>query len=119
MNEIEEWNAAVDAAKQAKLLAKVEDGMEFIQPEPKQGSNQPFKRAKKMYMDVLELKAKHQNDTLLLQTLVNAFPAYVSRGHGGRHRTKNRTVLGAWNQARSKYEPHQGARECARRRVSA
>lgn len=115
MESIEQWNARVTAEKQAKLLSKVQDGMEFVQPEPKQGSANPFKRAKKMYMEVLELKAKHQYDTMLLQALINAFPAYRSRGHGGRHRTKNRTVLGRWNQQRSKYSPHQGARECARR----
>lgn len=116
MNEsIEQWNARIDAERKAKLLGKLADGAEFVQPEAKQGSMHPFKRARKMFMDVLELKSQYQHDTLLLQTLINAFPAYRSRGHGGHHRTKNRTILGCWNQDRSKYMPHQGKRECARR----
>jgi hypothetical protein len=109
---IEQWNARIDAERAAKHAAKRGT---IETPEPKTGSAKPFRRAREMYMSVLELKAKHQFDTLLLQALMNAFPQYRSRGHGGRHRTKNRTILGAWNQSRSKYMPHQGERECARR----
>jgi len=34
-----------------------------------------------------------------------AIGPYRSRGHGGRHRPKNRQITGRWAQDRSKYDP--------------
>ena len=72
----------------------------------------PFKRAAALYMEALELKATYGNNLTLLQTLINALPPYVSRGHGRKPRRMCRTTTAT---ARSKYMPHQGKSECARR----
>jgi hypothetical protein len=84
--------------------------------EPKPGSAKPFKRAQAYYMEVLALKQKYSNDLGLLQSLINGLPPYKSRGHGGKHRTKNHITIPA---PRSKYQPHHGKSECARRVFSA
>jgi len=118
MTEIERWNAAVDTRKRAKHEAKLgrTTGRPIGPIVPKPGSAHPFRRAQAYYMHVLELKSKYQHDLPLLQTLINGLPPYRSRGHGGKHRTKNRTGVPA---PRSKYQPHQGRSEAARRVFSA
>lgn len=79
------------------------------------GKSQPFKRAAAMYMEVLALRSKLQNNLPELQLAMNSFPGYQSRGHGWKPKLWQRTILGNWNQDRSKYRPHQGKSECARR----
>lgn len=118
MTELEQWNARVDAAKKAEHEAKLgrTTGRPITPVVPKPGSAHPFKHAKAYYMHVLELKAEHANNLGLLQLLINALPPYRSRGHGGKHRTKNRITIPA---PRSKYQPHQGKSECGRRVFSA
>ena len=74
-----------------------------------------FKRAAALYMQALELKQQYAHDLLTLQMLINALPAYVSRGHGQRPKHMAPSCMGKWTQPRSKYQPHQGKSECARR----
>lgn len=81
----------------------------------KNGSLHPFKRASELYTAIIETRARLQNDLFALQEALADFPPYTSRGHGWKGRIKNRTITGAWNQDRSKYVPHQGNSEMARR----
>jgi hypothetical protein len=75
-------------------------GKPFVRQE---GSRQPFKRAIAMFEEIrLALADK---------TPLERVKPYVSRGHG---RGGREPKHGA---ARSKYMPHQGARECERRRI--
>ena len=46
---------------------------------------------------------------------LQAFYSYESRGHGGRHRSMQRGCMSRSLTDRSKYMPHQGKREMARR----
>ena len=48
------------------------------------------------------------------QFRLSQLPAYIGRGHGGRYKAKGR-FLGNLHTIKSKYAPHQGKRECARR----
>lgn len=81
----------------------------------KPGSLHPFKRLK-MLMDKVELiRQEHAIGSFEYNTAIAALPSYTSRGHGGAHRTANRLITGRWNQSRSKYTPHQGKSEIARR----
>lgn len=119
---IEVWNAAVEAKKQARHERRLgaTTGRPIGRVEPKPGSAKPFKRAQACYMHVLELKQQYGHDLMLLQALINGMPPYTSRGHGGKHRTKNRTLSGVFRTiGRSKYVPHQGKSECVRRVFSA
>lgn len=79
------------------------------------GSLKPFKRAGELFQRVCDVHAQHPDGGVPLQIALTALPAYVSHGHGGKHRTKNRTITGRWIQDRSKYAPHQNQKECARR----
>lgn len=81
----------------------------------KQGSLHPFKHASALYTAIIETRARLQDNLFELQQSLAAFPPYVSRGHGWKGRIKNRTIEGRWNQDRSKYVPHQGNKERAKR----
>lgn len=81
----------------------------------KPGSLKPFWRANRLFQKICDLHAQHPDGGMALQLALGALPVYVSHGHGGKHRTKNRTITGRWNQDRSKYAPHQNQKECARR----
>ena len=105
MNEaIEQWNAEVvprNTHRQRSNSAR------------KPGGAKPFKRASALYMQALDLKAKHANDLLTLQLLINGLPAYGSRGHG--HVFGRSAPRTNFHRSRSKYQPHQGKSEAARR----
>ena len=80
------------------------------------GSLHPFKRAAKLYTEIMTLRAGWPaGDLFGLQLALGEFPPYKSRGHGRKGRIKNRTILGAWNQDRSKTYLHPGRAEAARR----
>lgn len=119
----EQWNARIDAAKSAKLMARMKEfggDLDFVQPEPKRGSLHPFKRAAKLYTEIMNLRAAWPAGNLIgLQIALGEFPPYESRGHGWKGRIKNRTFLGRWNQDRSKAYPNPGRKEAARRAFQA
>lgn len=46
---------------------------------------------------------------------IAALGEYISRGHGGRHKPKGRFLGNNYRYSRSRYLPHQGKQECARR----
>lgn len=48
-------------------------------------------------------------------TQLAALGEYTSRGHGGKHKPKGRFLGNNYRYNRSKYSPHQGKKECARR----
>lgn len=85
--------------------------------EPKRGGKpQPLKRAAALYMEILALRSKLMNNLPALRVALAALPDYVSRGKGGkRPKHMARSILGRWTEDRSKYQPHQGKSECARR----
>jgi hypothetical protein len=104
--EIQQWNAKVVPRNTRRSLGS---------PERKPGSGKPFKRASQLYMQALDLKAKHANNLSLLQMLINALPEYKSRGHG---RTPPRACQTNFNYRGGNYAgryPVQGKSECARR----
>lgn len=49
------------------------------------------------------------------QAALDKIGEYRSRGHGGKHMPKGRFLGWGYRQDRSKYQPHQGKQECARR----
>lgn len=85
------------------------------------GSLHPFKRAITLGRRIIALQEEHFDPDAshgiptALRLALAQLPEYISRGHGGRHRTKNKVIGGAWSQDRSIYTPHQNTRECARR----
>ena len=114
----EQWNARVQAATSAKLMARTKErggDLDFEPREPKKGSLRPFKHAAKLYTEIMEARAAHTGPLIDLQIKLSEFPPYISRGHGWRGRIKNRTILGCWNQDRSKPYPNLGRSEAARR----
>lgn len=68
----------------------------------------PFSRSLKLLHAISALAAGLRG--LELTAAIQALPGYTSRGHGRGLPGKN-----YMRKARSKYLPHQGARECARR----
>lgn len=70
------------------------------------GSQRPFKRALALEAKVLAIVGKGLIPTDR-QLEIDALPPYVSRGHGGQHRTKNRIAGARWYRDRSKYDPHE------------
>jgi hypothetical protein len=101
---IEQWNAKVVPRNTRRQRSS---------GDRKPGSAKPFKRAAKLYMEALELRQKHANDLSMLQMLINGLPAYISRGHG--HRKGYSASRENFTPRPSKYKPHQGKSECARR----
>ena len=80
----------------------------------KPGSLHPFKRLKEHMAKVDKIRQEFVIGSLEYQIAIQALAPYTGRGHGGHHKTKNRTAEGRWNQSRSKYTPHQGLTERAR-----
>jgi hypothetical protein len=109
----EQWNARTDTARLARNETRLIPRRP--KPEPKPGSRKPFKHASLLYSAIMEMRARMQNDLTGLQLALSAFPPYVSRGHGGRHRTRNRTIGGIMNRHESKPYPNPGRSEAARR----
>ena len=105
MNEsIEQWNAKVVPRNTRRQRSS---------GDRKPGGAKPFKRAAKLYMEALELRQKYANNLSMLQMLINGLPAYISRGHG--HRKGYSASRENFYPRPSKYKPHQGKSECARR----
>jgi len=71
----------------------------------------PFHRAQAWAEAAAKLVKMHAGSPVTLQAALAALPPYKSRGHGWGLRQPSRNARAA----RSKYMPHQGARECARR----
>ena len=114
----EQWNAKVQARNSERLMRKtVERGgnLEFVQPEPKPGSRTPFKRARELLMRALELRQKYQQEPFTLSVELANLPAYFSRGHGRQPRRMQPSCFSRTLENRSRYQPHQGKREMARR----
>lgn len=101
---IEQWNAKVVPRNTRRQRSS---------GDRKPGGAKPFKRAAKLYMEALELRQKYANDLSMLQMLINELPAYISRGHG--HRRGYSACRENFYPRPSKYVPHQGKSECARR----
>lgn len=68
------------------------------------GSRRPFKHLAQLEASMKAVVDKGLQP-LERQQELNALPPYVSRGHGGRHRTTNRLIGGKWYYDRSKYAP--------------
>lgn len=70
------------------------------------GSRKPFRRSIELHQKIIdrlaELASALPTDR---QIAMSAIPPYTSRGHGGKHRTKNRLIGAQWSQDRSKYDP--------------
>lgn len=104
MNEsIEQWNAKVVPRNTRRM-----QGNDNRKPQ----DHKAFKRASALYMQALELRQKYANNLSMLQMLINGLPEYKSRGHG---RTPPRMCRTNFHRSHSKYTPHQGKSECARR----
>lgn len=71
----------------------------------------PFKKAREMFAALAAATALV--DLTEKMKALGEIEEYRSRGHGGKHRPKGRW-LGHYTN-RSKYQPHQGKQECARR----
>ena len=102
---------------QAEVIRTAVD--EFVPPGRKPGSLHPFKRANALFQTVCDVYAQHSKNPIDLKIALEALPGYESRGHGYHGRLMQRTVLGKWKHDRSKYQPHQGRSECARRLATA
>ena len=68
----------------------------------------------KNFYSAMEALLKLKLSSLELMEHIKLLGPYEGRGHGGRHRPKGR-FLGRPRNATSKYRPHQGKQECARR----
>lgn len=74
-------------------------------------NSNPFSRSRAIFSAITEALAISQHHFSMLK-MAGMFE-YKSRGHGGKHRAKSakrQRILGA-----SKYQPHQGKQEIARR----
>ncbi len=70
------------------------------------GSRKPFKRAIALHAKFVDtLAATAQALPFDRQIALSVLPAYVSRGHGGRHRVKQRQVGSRQFEDRSRYNP--------------
>lgn len=70
------------------------------------GSRRPFKRMIAL-MDAMAAIVSKGLLPIDRQMEIDALPPLVSRGHGGRHRVKQRLVDGRRMQDRSKYDPRE------------
>lgn len=102
---------------QRAYLRSVREAHNLTRPKAilERGSLHPFKRAAELYTAIMECRAANQGALFELQQKLAEFPPYVSRGHGWKGRVKNRLIGAKWSEDRSKYSPHQGRSESARR----
>jgi len=76
--------------------------------------NTPFARSKMIFAALAAAYA--MVDKSQMMSALTAIPTYTSRGHGGKHRAKARFGFAfAQRGQASKYQPHQGKNEIARR----
>ena len=74
--------------------------------------SRPFARANAMHAAILSILTATTSH-FAAAGAIEALGEYKSRGHGGKHRPqRSRPVMRG---GRSKYQPHQGKKECARR----
>lgn len=78
--------------------------------ERRPGSLKPFKASLALWKRIMSVIERGLSP-VDRQIELDALPRYTSRGHGGKHRTKNRVVGSRAFQDRSRYVP---AREFAR-----
>src|SRR3990167_1519191 len=88
----------------------------------KPGSRTPFKHVIMLRRCIADIQDAHlvehgAGKLLELQFKLAALPPYISRGHAHSPPVKVRGVLNRGLKDRSKYHPHQGPQECARRVV--
>jgi hypothetical protein len=70
-------------------------------------------------MMALIAAAQHSFTSLVLQNELAKIGPYVSRGHGGKHRGSSSRPNLRSKFPSGKYTPHQGKKECERRRYQA
>lgn len=75
---------------------------------PLAGSHKPFKAAAEFMRRYAEAMRLEGNER---EAAINAIPPLRSRGHGGKHRAMQRSVLGRAMKDRSAYAPKAIARE--------
>lgn len=112
--EVEAWNQAISERRQQDL-AQRKSTLARPTRTPRVPSRHPFKALLELRAKVEEIRQQFVFGSMEYQIAIAALPPYKGRGKGGGHRTKNRLVAGRWNQDRSKYAPHQGKSEKARR----
>lgn len=112
--EIEAWNKAVDAKRREDLAAR-KSTLARPPRTPRVPSRHPFKALLDLRTKVDRIRETFAFDSLDYQVAIAALPPYKGRGKGGGHKVRNRLVGGRWSQDRSKYKPHQGKSEMARR----
>lgn len=112
--EIQDWNRAVGTRRRQDLAARKSTLARPVKT-PRSPSRHPFKALLELRKLVDEARQKFVFGSLEYQVAIAALPPYKGRGHGGHHRTANRIIGGRWGQDRSKYVPHQGKSEIARR----
>ena len=71
------------------------------------GSRRPFRRVHEYHQRWIDALAAAGPLHIDQVAVARSFPPYVGRGHGGRHRTKNRIVGSQQFQDRSKYAPRE------------
>jgi hypothetical protein len=86
-----------------RTIRRLTAGKSFVR-DP--GSNKPFKRAFALMERMAEIVGRGLQP-IDRQIELESLPPYVSRGHGGRHRPKQRLVGGRQFQDRSKYDPRE------------
>ena len=112
--ELQEWNATVEAKRREQLAGRKSTLARPVRT-PRNPSRHPFKALLELRKAVDEARQKFVFGTLEYQVEIAKLPPYKGRGKGGHHRVKNRVIGGHWYQDRSKYSPHQGKSERARR----
>ena len=112
--EVEVWNKEVSTRRQQDLAQRKAT---FARPvrTPRVPSRHPFRALLELRAKVDKIREEFAFGSVEYFTEIAKLPLYKGRGKGGQHRTKNRVIAGRWNQTRSKYEPHQGKSERARR----
>ena len=112
--EVEAWNKALTDRRQQDLVAR-KATLTRPAKTPRVPSLHPFKALLELRARVDKIRETFAFGSIEYITAIATLPLYKGRGKGGQHRTANRQIDGRWNQSRSKYSPHQGKSECARR----
>ena len=112
--EVEEWNKTVSQKRRQDLTARKSTLARPVKT-PRDPSRHPFKALLELREKADKIREEFAFGSTEYFAAIALLPPYKGRGHGGHHRTENRTIDGRWNQDRSKYKPHQGKSERARR----
>lgn len=112
--EVEIWNAAVNTEREVQLAGRKSTRARPVKT-PRDPSRHPFRAMLELRAKVDKIREEFAFGSVEYFIEIAKLPPYKGRGHGGRHKTENRLIDGRWNQDRSKYKPHQGKSERARR----